>query len=271
MDFDSIKEYLATNGVDLAINVVAAIIILVVGRMVAKVVSSLVAKAVGKRAGDETVTRFVESLAYATLMVVVVLAAVGRLGVQTTSFVAILGAAGLAIGLALQGSLANFASGFLMLIFRPISVGEYVKVAGEEGVVNEVAIFTTTLLTPDNRTIIVGNSAVTGGNIINFSRQANRRVDLTFGIDYGDNIKLAKEALMDEMNKNPLILSEPAPFVGVAGLGDSSVDLACRPWCKSADYWAVHFGLTEAVKNRFDAEGISFPFPQQDVHMHTVS
>lgn len=267
-DVQTVIDYLVTRGSDLAIGLVAALLILFFGRIVARWVSKTLGKTIAKRAEDATVSKFVESVAYVTLMVVVVLAAIGKLGVQTTSFVAILGAAGLAIGLALQGSLANFASGFLMLIFRPISIGEFVQCAGTEGVVNEIGIFTTTLLTPDNRRIIIGNAAVTGGNIVNFSREPIRRVDLVIGIGYDDDIKKTKEVLMEILTAHPNVLAEPAPAVAVASLGDNSVNFNVRPWVNSADYWPTHNQLTETIKLRFDEEGISFPFPQRDVHLY---
>lgn len=267
-DVQTIIDYLVTRGSDLAIGLVAAIAILFFGRIAARWVSRTLGKTIAKRAEDVTVSKFVESVAYVTLMVVVVLAAIGKLGVQTTSFVAILGAAGLAIGLALQGSLANFASGFLMLIFRPISIGEFVQCAGTEGVVNEIGIFTTTLLTPDNRRIIIGNAAVTGGNIVNFSREPIRRVDMVIGIGYDDDIKKTKEVLTEILKAHPNVLAEPAPAVAVSSLGDNSVNFNVRPWVNSPDYWPTHNQLIETIKLRFDEEGISFPFPQRDVHLY---
>jgi len=248
--------------------VVAAILIFVVGRWVAKLVHKLLQKMMERAKVDAAVVSFTCSLAHAGLMVFVILAALGQVGIQTTSFIAVLGAAGLAVGLALQGSLANFASGVLIIIFRPFKAGDYVSGGGTEGVVKTIHIFTTTLVTLDNKRVIVPNAKMMGDNIINFSAEGIRRLDLVGSISYGDSIDTAKAALLDEITKDSRVLKEPAPFVGVQAMSDSSIDLAVRPWVTVGDYWDVFFALNEAIKKRLEAEGLSIPFPQRDVHIY---
>ena len=194
-----------------------------------------------------------------------------QLGIQTTSFVALLGAAGLAIGLALQGSLSNFAAGFLMILFRPFKVGDYIEAAGTAGTVEEIQIFTTALRTPDNKLVIVPNAKLTADNIVNWSAKGTRRVDMVFGIGYGDDIDRARSVIREIIEADPRVLKDPAPLVALWQLGESSVDFVARPWVKSADYWSVWFDTTEKVKKAFDAEGISIPFPQRDVHVYQHS
>lgn len=205
------------------------------------------------------------------LIIFVVIAALGQLGIQTASFVAIVGAAGPAIGLALQGSLANFAAGVLILIFRPFKVGDFVEVAGVSGAVQNIQIFTTELHTPDNKKVIVPNGGVISGNITNYSANNTRRVDLVFGIGYSEDIDVAKTLLQTVLAAEPKVLQDPAPTIGVVELADSSVNLVCRPWVNTADYWDVYFNVTEAVKKALDAGGISIPFPQRDLHLHHVN
>lgn len=267
---DTLTEWFTTKGAEIGLNLVAAILIFVIGRVAARVLTKVAQRAVNRTQEDETLSRFIGNLVYSALLTVVILSALARVGVQTASFIAILGAAGLAVGMALQGSLSNFAAGVLLLIFRPISVGEYVVLAGTEGVVDEIGIFTTTLVTLDNRRIVIGNSAVTAGNIENYSREENRRIDLVVGISYDDDIRRARDVIVDELGKLDLVLQDPAPFVGVFELGDNSVNLAVRPWCKSAQYWDAYFSVMEALKLRLDTEGISFPYPQRDVHLYQV-
>ena len=217
---------------------------------------------------DITLIKFASNLTYTVLLIVVILAALGQLGVQTTSFLAILGAAGLAVGLALQGSLSNFASGVLIIFFRPFKVGDFVELAGKTGTVSQIQIFTTELKTPDNKVIIIPNSQITSSVITNFSAEDTRRVDLKFGIGYGDDLLKAKKILSDLVNSDSRILKEPAPFVAVSELADSSVNFVVRVWVNAPDYWAVFFDMTEKVKLTFDKEGISIPFPQRDVHLY---
>ena len=259
-----IRELFAVFGV----RVIAAVVILILGWWVAKIIRNSMRKVMTKRGVDPMLVSFVGHLAYALLMIFVILAALGKLGVQTTSFVAIVGAAGLAIGLALQGALANFAAGVLMLIFKPFKVGDYVEGGGTAGVVEEIQIFTTKLKTPDNKLIIVPNAKMTGDNITNYSAKEIRRVDFVFGVSYGDDIDKVKSVVEDVLSKEGRILKDPPVTIGLVELGDSSVNFAVRPWVKTTDYWSVYFDVNEAMKKRFDAEGISIPFPQRDVHMY---
>jgi len=250
------------------VKVIAALAIFIIGRWVAKGFRKIAERLMEKRNVDPTITGFVGNLTYVMLLVFVIIAALGQLGIQTTSFIAILGAAGLAIGLALQGSLANFAAGFLMLIFRPFKVGDYVEAAGVAGTVEVIQIFTTTLKTPDNKTVIVPNSNVTGDNIVNWTVKGTRRVDMVFGIGYDDDIDKAKQILNDVLSKDERILKDPAMLIAVSELADSSVNFVVRPWVNIADYWGVYFDAMENVKKAFDEAGISIPYPQQDVHMY---
>jgi small conductance mechanosensitive channel len=204
-------------------------------------------------------------------LTMVIIAALGRLGVNTSSFVAVIAAAGLAIGFALQGSLANFAAGVMLIFFRPFKVGDYVEAGGVSGTVEEVQIFMTALKTPDNKAVVVPNSSITGGNIVNYSAKPIRRVDLVMGIGYGDDIKRAKQVLEQVVSEDDRVLDDPAPTIAVLELADSSVNFAVRPWVRTPDYWSVYFDLTERIKLEFDARGISIPFPQRDVHLHEVA
>jgi small conductance mechanosensitive channel len=250
------------------LKVIAAVAVVVVGRWIAKMLTALIEKVMNKRQVDPTIVSFVANLTYMALLVFVVLAALGQLGIQTTSFIAIIGAAGLAIGLALQGSLSNFAAGFLMIIFRPFKVGDFIEGAGVAGTVEAIHIFTTQLLTPDNKTIIIPNSSLTAGNITNYSAKGTRRVDLVFGIGYGDDVDHAKKVISDVLAKEERIFKDPAPAIMLIELADSSVNFAVRPWVAAGDYWGVYSTLTENIKKSFDAEGISIPFPQRDVHVY---
>lgn len=256
---------------DFAIRAAIALVIFVVGKWIARQVANFVQRVMVHRSVDVALVHFVNSLVYWLLLAFVAISALGQLGIQTASFVAIIGAAGLAIGLALQGSLSNFASGVLILVFKPFKVGDFVEVAGTSGVVQNIQIFTTELSTGDNKQVIIPNSGVTGGNIVNYSAKDTRRVDLIMGIGYEDDIDKARDLMLDEIAKDDRTLKDPAPTVAVVELADSSVNFVVRPWVKTADYWGVYFDLTEAIKKRFDAEGISIPYPQQDVHMHQVN
>lgn len=263
---ENITDKLMEWGALYGMKIIAAIAILVIGRLVVGILTRIVKRLMSNV--DATLTRFVVSLTRIMLMVIVVIAALNTLGVQTTSFIAIIGAAGLAVGFALQGSLANFAAGVMLIIFRPLKVGDYVEAGGSAGVVEQVNIFNTVLKTVDNRLVIIPNSKVTGDNIVNYSAQEMRRVDLVFGIGYGDDIRKAKDTLNEILAADERILKDPAPTVAVSQLGDSSVDFVVRPWVKTADYWDVYFDLTERVKLTFDQKGITIPFPQRDIHMY---
>lgn len=244
-----------------------ALVILIIGSWIAKLIRGIVTRLLAKRNMDATVTGFVGNLTYILLMVFVALAALGKLGVQTTSFVAVIGAAGLAIGLALQGSLANFAAGFLMIIFRPFKKGDYVEAGGTAGIVDQIQVFTTILKTPDNRLVIVPNAKVMGDNITNYSAMDTRRIDLTFGVGYTDDIPKVKAVLQRIAESDERALKDPAPQILLGELADSSVNFIMRVWVKSGDYWPFNFETIEKVKIEFDKEGISIPFPQRDVHL----
>jgi small conductance mechanosensitive channel len=249
------------------LKVVAAIAIFIIGRWVAKAVRGGVRRMMTKGEVDPIVIGFVSSITYIALLAFVVIAALGQLGIQTTSFIAILGAAGLAVGLALQGSLANFAAGFLMIIFRPFKVGDFIEGAGVAGVVEAIHIFTTTLKTGDNKLIIIPNAKLSGDNITNYSAQETRRVDMTVGVAYDADLSVVRDVLNDIISKEERVLRDPAPLVAVAELADNSVNFVVRVWTKTGDYWGVKFDMTETIKNRFDAEGIGIPFPQRDIHI----
>ena len=252
---------------DWGIKVLAALAIFIIGRWVAKGIRRGVRRMMEKGGADPIIIGFVGSIVYIALLAFVVIAALGQLGIQTTSFIAILGAAGLAVGLALQGSLANFAAGFLMIIFRPFKVGDFVEAAGVAGVVKDMQIFTTTMKTGDNKTIIIPNAKISGDNIINYSAEENRRVDMTVGVAYDADLSKVRDVLNDIISKEERILSDPAPQVAVAELADSSVNFIVRVWTKTGDYWGVKFDATETIKNRFDEAGIGIPFPQRDIHI----
>jgi len=253
--------------VQYGISFIAAILIFVIGKWAARFISRITEKLLVKGNVEKTLVNFIKNIAYVLIMIFVVIAALNKLGVQTTSFIAIIGAAGLAVGLALQGSLANFAAGVLLILFRPFKVGDFIQAGGEMGTVAAVQIFNTVLNHFDNRRIILPNAQITNSAITNFSAIDKRRVDLVFGISYKDNIKTAKDVLMSVVNSDSRILKDPAPVVAVSELGDSSVNLVCRPWVKPGDYWGVYFDTLENGKLELEKAGITIPFPQQDVHM----
>jgi small conductance mechanosensitive channel len=258
-----IYDLLAVYG----LKIVAALLILVIGRIIARIIAGIIRRLCAKRNLDDTVVAFLCNLTYIALMVFVVLAALGQLGVQTTSFIAVIGAAGLAVGLALQGSLANFAAGFLIIVFRPFKSGDFIEAAGTAGVVQEIGVFTSTLKTPDNKVIIVPNAKITGDNITNFTAEETRRCDLTLGVSYSDDLDKVRGVIQGLLDADDRILKDPEPAILVGELGDSSVNFKVRAWVKVPDYWGVYFDLTEKAKKAFDAEGISIPFPQRDVHL----
>ena len=267
MNVQQIVELLKVNALNYGIKIVGASAIVVVGFWLSRIVTKGIMRTFDKKKVDLTLSKFSSNIIKALLYIVVVLAALDTLEFKTTSLVAIIGAAGLAIGFALQGSLSNFASGVMLIIFRPFKVGEYISAAGESGTVEEIGIFTTTLTTPDNKVIIIPNSKLTDDNISNFSTKEVRRVDMVFGIGYSDDIDRAKQAINQILADNGKILKEPAPDVFVSELADSSVNFSVRSWVKSADYWAVYSKTNETVKKKFDELNISIPFPQTDVHL----
>jgi small conductance mechanosensitive channel len=269
--FESTPEWIATAQELLAkfgLKIIAAILIFFIGRWIAKLLRTLLQKAMERAKVDAAIVGFTCSLAHAALMVFIILAALGVVGIPVTSFIAVLGAAGLAVGLALQGPLANFAAGVLILLFRPFKVGDFIEGGGATGGVKEIHIFTTTITTPDNKRVIIPNAKVMGDNITNYSAEGTRRLDLTACISYGDDIDKAKAAMMDLITSDPRVLKDPAPLVGVLAMNDSSIDLAVRPWVKVSDYWDAFFALNEAIKKRLEAEGCTIPFPQRDVHIY---
>ena len=261
-----LQEWIALYG----LKVIAAVVILVIGRFAAKGIRAIIRRMLQKGHVDETLVSFVSSLCYVAIMAFVIIAALGQLGVQTASFVAVLGAAGLAIGLALQGSLANFAAGVLMIIFKPFKVNDFIKGAGVEGVVEEIGVFTTELKSVDNKKIIVPNAKITADNIINYTAKEIRRVDIVASVSHRDDLDKVKKVLESVLAKDGRVLKDPAPTIGVLELAQSSVNFAVQPWVKTSDYWDVFFATQESIKKQFDAEGIRIPFPQQDVHLHKV-
>ncbi|MEP1447500.1 MAG: mechanosensitive ion channel domain-containing protein [Paraglaciecola sp.] len=267
-DAEKMSEMMETYVIPWGINIVMAIVIYIVGKIIVGMLVNVFGKVMARSKYDDMLIDFVKAIINAILMLFVIVASLDQLGVDTTSLVAILGAAGLAIGLSLQGSLQNFAAGVMLLVFRPFKAGDFIEAGGAMGVVKSISIFTTVMTTGDNKEIIIPNGSIYGGNITNYSAKETRRVDMVVGIGYDSDLKKAKEILKEMVAADERILKDPAPTVAVAELADSSVNFVVRPWVASADYWAVKFDFTEAVKLRFDAEGISIPFPQMDVHLH---
>jgi small conductance mechanosensitive channel len=246
----------------------AAAAIFIIGRWVAKMLTNVARRMMAKAGIEDTLERFLGNILYTVLLAVVVISSINQLGVETTSLLAVLGAAGLAVGLALQGSLSNFASGVLIVAFKPYKVGDFIEAGGVTGAVIEVQIFTTVLKSGDNKKIIVPNSQVMAGEIINYSANEHRRVDLVAGCGYDDDLDKVKRVLTEIVEADERVLKEPAPTVAVSELADSSVNFVVRPWVNSGDYWGAYFDLTEQIKKRFDAEGIAIPYPQRDVHVY---
>lgn len=258
-----VTEFLTIYGLKL----VLALIIFLVGTRIATWLGAVTRSVMRKKNVDPALQNVTASLVYYGLLAFVVIAALGQVGIQTASFVALIGAAGLAIGLALQGSLSNLAAGFLILVFRPFRVGDFVELAGVSGAVEKILIFTTELKTADNKKVIIPNALVIGGIITNFSANDTRRIDLTVGISYGDDIDQAKDVLMAVVTADERVLAEPETVIGVHTLADSSVNIVVRPWVKTSDYWPTYFALIEAIKKNFDRAGITIPFPQREVHV----
>jgi small conductance mechanosensitive channel len=275
MDFSSIDlaeilSRITTLITDWGLKVLGALVVLIVGRMIAKSIRKGVTKALERGKMDPTLIPFMSSLTYYMVMAFVLIAVLGMVGIQTASMIALLGAAGLAVGLALQGTMANFASGVMLLIFRPFQKGDFIEAAGVAGSVDTVGIFTTTLNTPDNVRIVLPNGTVWGQTIKNYATNATRRVDMVMGISYDDDIGAAIDTINKVLGNEPRLLQDPAPTVAVAELADSSVNIVVRPWCKKEDYWGVKFDLTRAFKEQLEAGGCSIPYPQTDVHLHKV-
>jgi small conductance mechanosensitive channel len=250
------------------LQVVGAIVVLIVGRWIAGALRGTTRRALQKGKVEHTLIPFLAGIVYYVALAVVLIAVLGLFGIETTSLVAVLGAAGLAVGLALQGTLTNFSSGVMLLVFRPFKNGNFVDVAGTTGTVAEVGIFSTVLNTPDNVRIIVPNSAIYGATIRNYSAYETRRNDLVIGVSYDDDLGRAKQAIERVLAADERVLREPEPVVAVSELGDSSVNFVVRPWCASGDYWTLRFDLTRKLKEELEAAGCSIPFPQRDVHLH---
>ncbi len=267
---EEITAWLSANGPDIAIQIGIALAIFFVGKIIARILANVVQGAMRRAKTDELLVGFIGNITYAVLLIAVVLAAVDSLGVNVTSLLAILGAAGLAVGLALKDSLANFAAGVMIIIFRPFKVGDWIEAAGASGTVDQIGLFATMLHSGDNQRIMVPNDSIINGNIVNTNALPTRRIDLIFGISYDDDIARAKEIIRAVLDADERILDDPAPVVRVGELADSSVNLQVRPWVKTEDYWGTRTDLLEIVKIRFDEAGISIPFPQQDVHYHEV-
>lgn len=268
IDFRSIADWMQAEGLDFLLNLAAAIAIFIIGRIVIRFIVSGMRKGMLRQRVDKTLEAFICNIVRIGLLIVVLLMALGTLGVQTSSFVAVLGAAGLAVGLALQGSLSNFAAGVLIVFFRPYKAGDYIEAAGVSGTVEEVQILTTILNSPDNKRVIVPNGQVMASVITNYSANDKRRVDLVFGVSYGNDLHRVRTALEELVAADERILAEPACTIAVLELGENGVTFACRPWVMSDDYWPVSFDLTEAVTMRFDKDGITIPYPHA-VHLYS--
>jgi small conductance mechanosensitive channel len=265
-DLQSLQELVFGYGV----RIIGSILIFLVGKWLVGKVTALLEKVLERQKVDVTLVKFLKNILYYILLTAVLIAAAGHLGINTTSFLAIIGAATLAIGLALKDSLANFSSGVMLILFRPFRVGDFIAVAGESGTVQEISVFHTVLHTGDNQKKIIPNGAISNSTITNITANPTRRIDLTIGIGYDDDIRKAKESLEKILAAEEKILTEPAPLIAVSELGESSVNLVVRPWVRTADYWGVYFRLTEKIKMTFDDEGISFPFPQRDLHVYSM-
>jgi small conductance mechanosensitive channel len=254
-------------GAEYGIRIAGSVAIFILGRWLAKIITKALRKLMERSKMDVTLSSFFGNVTYFALLVFVVIAAINNLGVNTTALVALLGAAGLAVGLALQGSLANFGAGVLLIIFKPFKVGDVIDASGALGTVEAITMFTTNLKTPDNKAVIIPNGNIVGGNIINYTAKEVRRIDLVFGVSYTDDLRAVRRELEALIAEDERILKDPEPFVGVTELADSSVNFLIRPWVRTADYWAVYFDMIEKVKVRFDEKGIAIPLPQRDVHL----
>ena len=266
IDLDELKNLLIDYGTEYSLKLLGGILIWIIGSWLIKKVKKILLKAMDHLDYDETLERFLSNLIIGGLKVVLVIAILGQLGVHTTSFAAILAAAGLAVGLSLQGSLSNFAGGVLIMIFKPYKIGDFIEAQGEMGTVKEIEIFTTKLNTTDNKEVIIPNGTLSNGNITNYSTEKTRRIDITMGVSYDADIKQTKDLLMKIMTDHPNILKEPAPIVVLGELADSSVNFKMRPWTLTADYWTVYFEIMETCKIELDKAGIEIPYPQMDIH-----
>lgn len=267
----TIKKFLATQGTQFAINLVVALAVFLVGKWVANILSRFCNRLMKQAKVDETLARFLSNIIYSVLLVIVILAALSELGINTTSLAAVLAAAGFAVGMAFQGTLSNFAAGVMLILFKPFRVGDYIEAGGTAGIVEEIQIFTTSLRTGDNIAIVIPNGQITGGMIRNYSVKENRRIDLVVGCGYDDDLKAVKSYLEEIVRGDARILDDPEPVVAVSELADSSVNFVVRPWVKNADYWATRWDLTEQIKLGFDERGFTIPYPSRDVHLYNES
>nr|WP_321450934.1 mechanosensitive ion channel domain-containing protein [uncultured Carboxylicivirga sp.] len=263
IQMEEIQKLVITYGSKLIIG----LLVLIIGLWIVGLIVKGFKRVLVSRSVDQTLIPFLVSIVGVTLKILLVISVISYLGISMTSFVAVLGAAGLAVGMALSGTLQNFAGGVILLILRPFKVGDFIEAQGYMGTVQEIQVFNTILLTPDHKKVIIPNGGLSTGAMINYSAQPTRRVDFTFGIGYGDDIDKAKQVILDVIKKNEMILTDPEPFIGVVGHGDSSVNIVTRVWANSTDYWTVYFYMMEYVKKEFDAQGVSIPFPQRDVHI----
>jgi len=267
MDIEKFLQDYSTLLIDTSIQLIIALAIFFIGKWIARIITNFLTRMMQRHNTDATVASFLGNLAYAVLLAFVIIAALGQLGIQTASFVAIIGAAGLAVGFALQGSLSNFAAGVMMLVFRPCKVGDFIEAGGVSGIVEEITIFSTKLKSGDNKSIITPNSAIMGGSIVNYSAKPQRRIDLVVGISYDADIRQAKSEIENILTADSRVLKDPEPVIAVSELADSSVNLVVRPWVNTDDYWPTRFALLEAIKLRFDEVDIGIPYPQMDLHV----
>lgn len=265
---EKLLNWLNTNGLEYGLKILGALVVLIVGLWIIKGIMKGIKRVFEKRNMDPSLRPFLTGIISALLKIMLVISVISMVGIQMTSFIAILGAAGLAVGMALSGTLQNFAGGVMILLFKPFKVGDYVSAQGYEGIIKEIQIFNTIMTTVDNKTIIIPNGGLSTGSMINYSTEPQRRVDFTFGIGYSDDIDKAREIILDVASKHDKVLKDPAPFVMVSELADSSVNFATRLWVNAADYWDVFFYMNETVKKEFDKNGVSIPFPQTDVHVY---
>ncbi|MBR3947548.1 MAG: mechanosensitive ion channel [Bacteroidales bacterium] len=265
--FDSATNWLTTNGLSFCVSLLGALAFLFIGFWVSKLIVKALRKMMVRKNSDPGLISFVSSLANIALKIMIIISVMGMVGIQMTSFIAVLGAAGIAVGMALQGTLSNFASGVMILIFKPYKVDDYIEANGVAGVVKEIQIFNTIITTVDNKTIIVPNGSLATNTLTNYSKQPIRRVDWTVGVSYGTDFNVAKESIMRILNADSRVLKDPEIFVSISSLSDSSVDIVVRVWVNSPDYWDVYFDFYNTVYAKFNEEGISFPFPQMDVHI----
>lgn len=265
--FDSVLSWITNEGLSFCVSLLGALIFLAVGFWASKLIVRSLRRVMVRRNTDPGLISFASSLANIALKIMIIISVMGMVGIQMTSFIAVLGAAGVAIGMALQGTLSNFASGVMILVFRPYKVGDYVEAQGVAGFVKEIQIFNTIITTVDNKTIIVPNGSLATNMLINYSKQETRRVDWTIGVSYGTDFKVARDSIMRILDADTRVLKDPAVFVSITELSDSSVNIVVRAWVNSSDYWGVFFDFYNNVYSTFNEEGIEFPFPQMDVHI----